>query len=124
MVKLVCIVHVVRMHHVTRHVLGKVWMRAPVRGPSASLTSHLADGASHEMMAVRLLGWMEGPKGALVRRRQISPNVVIATEFLHMLRALLAACTAAPLFFCARALGGVPGAWLPPLTTFNCVKLH
>ena len=96
MVKLVCIV--VRMHHVTRHVLGKVWMRAPVRGPSASLTSHLADGASHEMMAVRLLGWMEGPKGALVRRRQISPNVVIATEFLRMLRALLAACAAALLF--------------------------
>ena len=34
MVKLVCIV--VRMHHVTLHVLGKVWMRAPVRGPSAN----------------------------------------------------------------------------------------
>ena len=46
------------------------------------------------------------PKGALVRRRQISPNAVIATEFLRMLRALLAACT-------ARVLGGVPsaGAW-------------
>ena len=109
MVKLVCIV--VRMHHVTRHVLGKVWIRAPVRGLSASLTSHLADGASHEMMAVRLLGWMEGPKGALVRRCQISSNVVIATEFLRMLRALLAACAVAPLFLvrarawrCARRL--------------------
>ena len=40
-----------------------------------------------------------------------------------MLCALLAACVAAPLF-CVRMLGGVPGTWLLPLTTFNCVKLH